>query len=320
MTSDAPLFNDCAKGPPNGRAFWCTASDGVRVRVAHWPRAKESDVQGTILLFPGRTEYVEKYGLTASELSAKGFDILTIDWRGQGLSDRPDDDRVLGHVGHFDEYQLDLAAMMALGQSLDLPRPFTLLGHSMGGCIGLRALHEGLDVVGACFSAPMWGIVLAKPLRPIAWGFSWALHQTPWKLTLSPGTVRETYVKAEPFENNMLTTDRGMWAYMQDQATTHPELTLGGPTAGWLFAALSEMRELSHMPAPNIPAVTWLGTNERIVESEPIHDLMARWPDGKLNVVQNREHEMLMEEPALRGQVYASIELLAAGRKATTAA
>ncbi|MCK0138602.1 alpha/beta hydrolase [Aliiroseovarius sp. F47248L] len=318
--SDAPLFNDIAQGPPSGCAFWRTASDGVRVRLAHWPRQDGSLKRGTVLLFPGRTEYIEKYGLTASELAERGFDTLTIDWRGQGLSDRPDNERALGHVGHFDEYQLDLAQMMALAEELDLPRPFTMLAHSMGGCIGLRALHNGLDVAGACFSAPMWGIVMSKPVRPLAWGFSWALHRSPWKLALSPGTARQTYVLAEAFEGNMLTTDPQMWDMMRNQAKAHPELTLGGPTAGWLFAALSEMRELANMAAPNVPAVTWLGTNERIVEPAPVHALMARWPNGRLEILQGLEHEVIMEAPDVRKQVYTSIEDLAQGRSASSAA
>lgn len=318
--SDAPLFNDIAKGPPGGRAFWRMASDGVRVRLAHWPRPDGSPRRGTVLLFPGRTEYIEKYGLIAAELAERGFDTLTIDWRGQGLADRPDNERALGHVDHFDEYQLDLAQMMALATELDLPRPFTMLAHSMGGCIGLRALHNGLEVAGACFSAPMWGIILSKPVRPLAWGFSWALHRSPWKLALSPGTARQTYVLAEPFDDNMLTTNAQMWDMMRDQAKAHPELTLGGPTAGWLFAALTEMRELASMAAPNVPAVTWLGTNERIVEPAPIHALMARWPNGRLEILQGFQHEVIMEAPEVRSRVYTSIEDLAQGRKTTSAA
>ncbi|WP_371168890.1 alpha/beta fold hydrolase [Aliiroseovarius sp. 2305UL8-7] len=311
---DAPLFNDIANGPPGGRAVWRSTSDGVRIRVAHWPRKADTPENGigngTVLLFPGRTEYVEKYGLNASELTARGFDVLCIDWRGQGLSDRPDEERVLGHVGHFDEYQLDLAEMIALAQELSLPRPFTLLGHSMGGCIGLRALHNGLDVSGACFSGPMWGIVMSPAIRPVAWGSSWAMHQTPLKMTLAPGTKRQTYVLAEPFKDNMLTTQIDMWKAMQMQAVAHPELTLGGPTMGWLYAALTEMRELAQMPAPSVPAVTLLGSNERIVEMDPIHALMDRWPNGRLEVLDGLEHEVLMEAPEIRERVYASIEAL----------
>ncbi|WP_424939807.1 alpha/beta hydrolase [Aliiroseovarius sp. S253] len=309
--SDAPLFDDIAQGPANGRAFWRNTSDGVRIRLGLWPAAQGVGNAGTVLLFPGRTEYIEKYGLIAAELAERGFSTLSIDWRGQGLSDRADQDRLLGHVGHFSEYQLDVAAMMALAEELDLPRPLILLGHSMGGCIGLRSLQEGLDVKGACFSAPMWGITIASALRPIAWGISWALHQTPWKLMLTPGTARKTYVDIQPFEDNMLTTDPEMYALMQLQASSRPELTLGGPTAGWLYAALRETTDLMKLATPRTSCITFLGTQERIVETDPIHDVMGRWHNGQLKLMQGCEHEVLMEAGPIRSQVYDAIHLLA---------
>lgn len=311
LHSDAPLFEEIAQGPANGRAFWRETSDRVRIRLGYWPAVQDARTAGTVLLFPGRTEYIEKYGLIAAELAERGFGTLCIDWRGQGLSDRVDQDRLLGHVGRFSEYQLDVAAMMALAEDLDLPRPYLLLGHSMGGCIGLRALHDGLEVQGACFSAPMWGISISTVLRPIAWGVSWALHHTPWKLMLTPGTARKTYVDIQPFDDNMLTTDPEMYALMQLQASAHPELTLGGPTAGWLYAALRETTDLMRLPTPNTQTVTFLGTQERIVEPEPIHELMARWPNGRLKVMQGCEHEVLMEAGPIRAKVYDAICQLA---------
>ncbi len=320
---DAPLFHEITKGPDTGKAYWVTASDGVRLRVGHWPEHRpetreaadpSAPSQGTILLFPGRTEYIEKYGLIASELCALGYHVLTIDWRGQGLADRPDQERALGHVGHFDEYQLDVDAMVDLGRQLNLPEPWTLLGHSMGGCIGLRSLYNGLPVKSAIFSAPMWGIAMATPLRPIAWSLSWALHKTPLATSLSPGTKRETYLSISPFEDNMLTTDPDMYTYMADQAKAHPELTLGGPTVGWLYAALRETQDLMSRPAPATPAVSFLGTQERIVQPGPIHKHMAKWSNGELIMVPGAEHEVLMEAQAIRQQVYDALDRLETGK------
>ena len=37
-------------------------------------------------------------------------------------------------------------------------RPLHLLAHSMGGCIGLRAVIEGMPVAACVFTGPMWGI------------------------------------------------------------------------------------------------------------------------------------------------------------------
>ena len=84
MAGAAPLFPQ-ADGPQGGVAQWLTTSDGVRVRVAVWGRDAP---KGTVLLFPGRTEYVEKYGRAAGDLLARGFATVAIDWRGQGLADR----------------------------------------------------------------------------------------------------------------------------------------------------------------------------------------------------------------------------------------
>ena len=116
-----------------------------------WPRGD----RGTILLFPGRTEYIEKYAHTAAAFGAQGYATLAVDWRGQGLSDRLLADARVGHVGQMCDYQLDVAAMREVAQAQELPRPYFLVAHSMGGCIGLRSLHAGLAVNAAMFSAPM---------------------------------------------------------------------------------------------------------------------------------------------------------------------
>ena len=138
--TDAPLFSAVADGPEGGRAFWVTAADGVRLRLGLWTHP---GAQGTVLLLPGRTEYVEKYGRAAGDLRARGFATVVIDWRGQGLADRPLDDPMSGHVGDFAEYQLDFDAMVGFARAQGLPEPYYLMAHSMGGCIGLRALLRG---------------------------------------------------------------------------------------------------------------------------------------------------------------------------------
>ena len=74
------VFDDVADAPPGGEAWWVPTTDGARVRVAAWPAAAGGPARGTVLLFPGRTEYVEKYGPAARHYTAivrhsKGQDI-----------------------------------------------------------------------------------------------------------------------------------------------------------------------------------------------------------------------------------------------------
>lgn len=295
----APLYDDVAEGPEGGAAYWLTASDGLRLRVAQWGADAP---HGTVLLFAGRAEYVEKYGRTAVDLLARGFATLTIDWRGQGLAQRMLAEPLLGHVGRFRDYQKDVAAMVAHARAQGLPEPYYLLAHSMGGCIGLRALIDGLPVRAACFTAPMWGIGMTPALRPVAWALSGLSKPLRLDERLAPGQALQTYTLRAGFDGNDLTNDPDMFAYMQSQMRAHPEMAVGGPTLRWLGEALAETRALSQMPSPALPCLTFLGREESIVDPARIRARMARWHGGTLTTLPACKHEVLMESPALRKQ------------------
>ncbi len=300
----APIFSDVKPSALAGAAFWIRASDGVRLRIGAF---RPESAKGTVLMFPGRTEYIEKYGPAADDLAQRGYATLVIDWRGQGLADRILEDARVGHVDIFADYQKDVAAMVAAAHALDLPKPFFLIGHSMGGCIGLRSLYEGLDVVAAAFTGPMWGIRIAPYLRPVAWALGRMMPVLGQGHRLPPGTVIDSYVLTTPFEDNQLTTDFEMFDMMRKQLTAHPELALGGPSFVWLREALDEMLSLSKLPSPKTPVNVFLGTNERIVDPRRIEARMASWKNGSLHMMQGGEHEVLMEGPAMRAAIFDTI-------------
>lgn len=301
MLSEAPFHAQLAEGPEGARAFWVRARDGLRLRVAHYPGP--ADATGTVLLFPGRTEYVEKYGRVARDFADRGFHTLTIDWRGQGLADRMLGDRRTGHVHLFRDYQHDVAAMLDAAAELGLPGPRFLQAHSMGSCIGLRALYEGLPVVACGFTGPMWGIRIAAPVRPAAWALGWSSARMGLDHIYAPSTGPESYTAKSPFEGNLLTTSRDGWDYMNRQVTELPDLQLGGPSLRWLHQALGECLALSRMPAPSLPCIAFVGSNERIVDVARIEARMAGWPGGRMEVVQGAEHEVLMEDAVTRGRI-----------------
>ena len=306
MTLDpAPLFTDVAPGPEEGRAFWTQTSDGKRIRLGLWPL---EGARGTVLLFPGRTEYIEKYGLCAADLARRGLATLAVDWRGQGLSDRLLPDERIGHVDAFGDYQKDVAALLRAARELNLPRPFFLLAHSMGGCIGLRAAIEGLPVQAAAFTGPMWGISVAPQLRALAWSLPRLMPRIGQGHRLSLGTKIDAYPLIAPFEDNLLTTDPEMYDMMRDQLAAHPELCIGGPSFIWLREALAETLHLAGRSAPNLPCVTYLGSNERIVAKNRVIARMANWKGGRLEIVEGGEHEVLFELPELRNPIFDGLE------------
>lgn len=302
---EAPLHLDIAgDAPPGGRAIWTRTSDGTRLRLAAW---RPEGARGTVLLFPGRTEYIEKYGPAAGQFARAGLATLVVDWRGQGLSGRLGRDPLTGHVLRFSDYQHDVAAMTSAADTLGLPGPRMLFAHSMGGAIGLRALILGLDVERVAFSAPMWGIALSSALRPAAWALSFVARHIGFGDHYAPGTNSAAYAGATGFDENLLTGDPDQLAWLAGQIEAHPELALGGPSLHWLSEALMECRRLEAVPSPALPCLTLLGSAERVVDPRAIHRRMKRWPGGRLLILPGARHEALMETPRRRARAFRAI-------------
>ncbi|MBD3804017.1 MAG: alpha/beta hydrolase [Rhodobacteraceae bacterium] len=300
----APLYEQIARGPGGGAAYWLTARDGVRIRFGHWPSPPQP--RGTVFLLCGRTEYIEKYGPAAADFAARGYAMLAIDWRGQGLADRilphaPEK----GHVGGLQDYQWDLHAVIDAADELGLPQPYFLVGHSMGGAIGLRAIeHEHHRFSAAAFSAPMWGIKAPALLHPFRILIAQLLGDSFLAEAYPPGMNGTTYVYRDSFLANRLTRDPEMWSWLIDQAAKHPELTLAGPTIHWVAESLLECEALAALPSPDLPCYCGLGAAEKIVHCPAVHDRMNRWPKGKLDVIPEAEHELMMEIPSTRARFY----------------
>ncbi len=262
-----------------------------------------------VAVFPGRTEMVEKYGGAVTELVGRGFDVAVIDWRGQGLSDRLPDAPLRGDVPDFADYQKDVLAFWAWLEKQGVA-PCFVLAHSMGGCIALRALMNGLGIRAVSFSAPMWGLTLPRTtvaaVAPLA-AFLRALKQDMMEV---PGAGEEFELWNFPFERNELTRDAKAYAHAQAQLRAHPELRLGAPSIRWLAAALREMQALQRLDAPNLPALCGFGTADQIVSQTAIRQRMATWPGGQLVEYDGALHEVLIERAGVRDDFFARTAVL----------
>jgi len=303
LAEHAPFYHDLAEGPKDADAYWLNASDGVRLRAALWPIGKQAGEQkGTVLLFTGRTECVEKYGRVAQDLAAHGFAMASIDWRGQGLSDRVMVNPAPGHVGHFLDYQKDAVALLDLVREQGLPEPYFMIAHSMGGAIGLRSLMNEFPVQAAAFSAPMWGISISPHMRALAWTLSSAAHVLGLGHLQAPATPKEPVFLNTAFEDNDLTTDPEQYDYICRQIKEHPELGIAGPTLHWLRHALIETRDLRALPGPELPALAGFGSKESIVDVVPAKKYIADWPSCSLLELDGAYHELLMESAPIRSK------------------
>jgi lysophospholipase len=311
LMEHAPFHSEVAEGPADGTAYWTHADDKIRLRVGLWKTEKAS--RGTVLMFPGRSEYIENYGRTAVELGNLGLATFAIDWRGHGLSDRLSKDPMIGHVVRFSDYQKDVRAMIKAAEDLALPKPWYLIGHSMGACIGLRAVINGLPVAACAFTSPMWDIKMSSFERGAAWPLSWAAQALGKGDIYVPGVKRQTYVLSSSFEGNKMTHDPDMYQYWVNQAQTLPDLPTAGPSMGWLFEALKECRSLSKISSPDVPCIVFCADKDEDINIGAIQGRMKGWPRGRCELFQNSKHELFLETPDIRKSVMAKIGDVFAG-------
>src|SRR6266478_1801515 len=216
--------------------------DGVSLRFARWepPPGRK----GTVCLFQGRSEFIEKYFETVRDLRARGFAVATLDWRGQGLSDRALGNPRKGYVRNFSQYQIDLETFINEVVLPDCPPPLFALGQSMGATILLRAAYAGHRWFDrTVLLAPMIALpgmrrlattrMLVKVMRSIGLG---ALYV--------PGGSASTMLQ-RPFAGNLLTSDPVRYARNIAVLEAEPALAIGSPTVGWADAAFRVMSEIS---------------------------------------------------------------------------
>ena len=96
--------------------------------------------------FQGRAEFIEKYLEVAAQLLERNLDVVLLDWRGQGGSERLTLHPGKGHVRDFSLYQRDLEALRHEVLEPYGRAPFFALGHSMAGAILLDQGGAGVSI------------------------------------------------------------------------------------------------------------------------------------------------------------------------------
>lgn len=305
MTDKAPLHIDLAEAPEGGEAFWL-APAGARIRAAIW----KGGARGTAFIFTGRSEYIEKYGRIIRQLCARGFSVVSLDWRGQGLSERPLKERMKGHVEDFGDYQNDVAALVNDDRIWGLPEPHVLICHSMGGCIGTRTLIENrMRPAAVVMSAPMLGLSMSRVETVGSKVLIGASKLVGGRTAFAPDPKpRAPYVRKTDFEANTLTSDAEHFDWMRRHLERVPDFGLGPPTIGWLEEALKETRALAEAPHPDQPVLYLLGSEEEIVAPEAIREAAARGAKTELREIDGAKHEIFMETPARQAEAWAAID------------
>jgi lysophospholipase len=300
--------------PLGANAGFLDVRKGVKVRYASWQSALQQR-GGTVCIFPGRNEYIEKYFEVVGELRRRGFAVAIIDWRGQGGSTRLVRGASRGHIRSFDDYEDDIRHFMKEVVLPDCPMPYYALAHSMSAPILFNAATKrGCWFHRLITIAPM--VELAQLPVPqdfcagLATGLSWlglSKQAVPGEPLIWPSDV---------FEGNPLTSDRERFYRNVEVLDVAPGLAAGPPTIGWLdaaFDAMSRLQGAKYAPKIRVPSLLVVAGDDRFVSNKAIETLSSRLRAGTQIVLRGAQHEILQERDPIREQFWAAFDAFAPG-------
>ncbi len=302
--------------PANRYGFLQGTGDraGGGLRYACWNASGTGACRGTILLLTGRGEFIEKYATeVVGDLLDRGFAVIALDWRGQGLSDRLLADRDKGHIDSFATYIADLRLFIDQVVGLQAPRPVLALCHSMGGHVLLRHLAEN-------GTGPLSAALIVSPMTALQ---REAFLRSVLMLMPEMAPVDQRYLfgtgpflfLAREFASNHVTHDERRYRFTEAWFKADPRLSLGGPTIGWARQAARSMSAAlapGYLESIDLPLVLMSATEDQLIDIRSHGPIVARLKQGELVVVPGAKHEIMMETDPLRAQFWQAFDRLAA--------
>ena len=286
---------------------------GMRIRYGLWPGGQAKGEKPLVMVLPGFTEFIEKYTPVLTRLTAAGYDTAILDWPSQGLSGRFLADPTPVHANSFDHHLACFFAVLA--KVATKRRPIILFGHSMGAHLALRAASkmEG-RVLGIVAISPM----MLPPIRPgwLVLGLLWGLtripavarRRVPWQSGNPRDYTSDNWQPSNFNPNNPLTRDPDGFAHHPNMWATQAGTKTYGPSFGWAYAAyascLATTANRHWLSRLRLPVLAHLPGDERIVSAR-YQRLATQWlPQCQVAHYPKARHELLLELPAVRAQVW----------------
>jgi len=287
--------------------------DGAELRFARW--APPAGRKGTVCVFPGRTEPIEKYFETVRDLRERGFAVAMIDWRGQGHSARRLRDPRKGYVRDFADYEIDVDAFVQQVVLPDCPPPYFALAHSMGGAVMLRVAHAGKRWFDRMvLSAPMIDLPGHRTAF-VARALLRLLRLTGQGGRYVPGGS-DALTGSESFINNPFTSDPVRFARNAAILEEDPTLGIGSPTVAWAdtaFRAMHTFRGANYPSQIRQPILMLAASSDTVVSTAAIEEFAYHLRAGSHLVIAGSRHEILQEQDRYRAQFWAAFDAFVPG-------
>lgn len=284
--------------------------DGLQLRYGYW-RSDCGDGRGTVVVLGGRSEFLEKYLETIHDLLHRGFDAVSMDWRGQGLSERLIEESSRGYIETYDDYVMDLDHLVGKIAAENCRRPIIVMAHSMGANIVWQLLHRSPRLFDkAVMLAPMVDIQTHPVPKAFARWWSQSFVRLGMGTAVIPSFKRNDSFRL-PFEKNWLTHDPVRFHRTQDMLEKNSQLSVAAVTFGWLsatFDAIDQLREPGFFDNIMIPQLIVVAGQDRVVCNIAVRDAANKIPSCRVMTVEGAHHEILQEQDALRDRFWQAFD------------
>jgi len=254
----------------------------------HWQAWTPESPRAVVLLAHGYGEHVGRYGHVVEHFVERDFAVVGLDHRGHGRSRGQ-----RGHCRDFRELTADLKTLADVAGSRWPGLPQVLLGHSMGGLIGVLFLAEHPDtVVAAAVTAP----ALRVPPQAPAWVM---------RAVAGVGRVLSRIPLRSNVDESALSHDPAVGAAYVADPLVHRRATTG------FFRAfgVAQTRAFADSYLLRTPLLVLQGDADRVVvpAGAPELDALLTRPH-ELVMLAGYYHEILNEPPPERARALAAID------------
>jgi lysophospholipase len=228
---------------------------GWKLRTGHWLTTTD---QKCAVILPGRGDFLEKYTGLAAMLSMRGYAVYSLDWPGQGGSERLAQHPQAGHIDSYEDYVVVFEEFLEMYSLMS--QPAVWISYSMGSLIALLTLAaRRYSVDRLVLLSPMFGFPdnLPEPLvHTLAAATCWLGLARHFAIGEQP-----TNVSSWRFSRSQVSSDATSFEVFKTFLSHHPEYVFGGSTWGWVKASLEafyavrrlELAQL-HLPILHIAA------------------------------------------------------------------
>ena len=249
--------------------------------------------RGTVFVLHGFTENAVKYSEIIYRFLSDGLSVFIYEQRGHGRSYRKVADKTLTHIDRFEEYVEDFETV--LDSAADMPKPYYLFSHSMGGAVSALFMekHPGVfkkAVLSSPMIAPTHGdmpIFIPK----LICRFCIATFRKHKRIFVS-----KPYPGKEEFATSCATSEE-KFAYYEEIKRKNEDFHNYSATYGWLLQSLLVTKKILAKGAPeriDVPVLILSAELDNVVLADKQQEFASRLARCRIETVKGAKHEVFL--------------------------